>query len=642
MKKGTKFITCLFLIFLFSEICSQTYIQDTLAVRAILDSNHLYDISVSSVSNTDKATCRIIQIVIKNLGITKIPQEIGKLSKLKSLRLNTNKIVTLPSEIGDLKNLKEFDLGGNSIIELPPEFGNLTGLAFLKLDNNLLQKLPPWFGNLTNLYGLSLNSNLLEELPPEIGNLSLLLNFSAFGNKLKNIPTEFGTLRRLMACDFSHNKLDDIPVTIGGLSNLKIFKLTGNNLNKLPSSIGKLKKLQLLFLSDNLITELPNEIGRLSSLKGLYLSQNKIENIPDKILELNELEELTLKNNPLVFPVNNRVNNDLRTAFSYLINSIYGINNANIIYEPLSNKWVYVYRHLMRLVFLSEDNTGYTTYNLNNDTLEKLNILPNNAKLIKCNMFDYFVLTQEGDVYKASFGADSLAVQINSIQNIVDIQIGTSSYTALTKDSSVWICPFAGKGSQVNGLDGISSILLGFALKSDGTVWSLDRNKNDDKNTPISKYVPVRIEGLKNIIQIAGDRGFVLALDKEGGVWSWGHNVDGQLGLKTKKKHVTKPMKIKKLRNIVKVFAGYDRSFCVNSNNILYGWGSNALDAIEPRKLVKYNDIISQQADFKDVFGGIVPSPIKINKIKNIEYIIPGGIGVVAYCSDGVIINWGL
>ena len=75
----------------------------------------------------------------------------------------------IPPEIGQLTNLESLVLNSNQLTgEIPPEIGNLTNLTYLNMGyNQLTGEIPPEIGNLTNLTYLSLHSNLLTGVIPE-------------------------------------------------------------------------------------------------------------------------------------------------------------------------------------------------------------------------------------------------------------------------------------------------------------------------------------------------------------------------------------------------------------------------------------------------------------------------------------------
>ena len=90
---------------------------------------------------------------------------------------------------------------------------------------------------------------------------------------------------------------------------------------------------------------------------------------------------------------------------------------------------------------------------------------------------------------------------------------------------------------QVSGISGVSAIAVGdyhsAALKPDGTVWSWGGNLNgqlgDGSNT--DRSTPVQASGLSNVVFVGSTNGnFNTALKSDGTVWTWGYNYYGQLG----------------------------------------------------------------------------------------------------------------
>src|SRR5215210_7760298 len=90
------------------------------------------------------------------------------------------------------------------------------------------------------------------------------------------------------------------------------------------------------------------------------------------------------------------------------------------------------------------------------------------------------------------------------------------------------------------GLTGIISVSGGgdqleehsLALKSDGTVWTWGWNVDGQLGigSNIDKTFPVKVPGLTGVIKIAAGTYHVLALKNDGTVWAWGDNISGQIG----------------------------------------------------------------------------------------------------------------
>ena len=130
-KKICLLIALLYFPFLQQSIYSQDYTQDSLAVKAILDSNGLHTVVVESV--TVVASGRIMLLKLNGKKISTIPPAIKKLTDLKFLELRGNKLTSFPPEICDLPSLIELELRSNELTTIPAEIANLINLTKLLL-----------------------------------------------------------------------------------------------------------------------------------------------------------------------------------------------------------------------------------------------------------------------------------------------------------------------------------------------------------------------------------------------------------------------------------------------------------------------------------------------------------------------------
>jgi alpha-tubulin suppressor-like RCC1 family protein len=82
---------------------------------------------------------------------------------------------------------------------------------------------------------------------------------------------------------------------------------------------------------------------------------------------------------------------------------------------------------------------------------------------------------------------------------------------------------------QASGGDSFTSVLL-----RDGTVWTFGSNAAGQLGTgsfnPAQSLVPVQVQGLSNIVSIAGRDHHNQAIRNDGTVWSWGSGQNGELG----------------------------------------------------------------------------------------------------------------
>jgi hypothetical protein len=172
------------------------YQTDSMAVRAILDSNGLYNIPVDSVIMKSSSD-RIVFLDLdgftseKNLpqSITVLPDDIGNITMLHELLIISDTLESLPDAMGNLKNLTKIIVGTN-LKSLPETIGNITYLTELYLAGNQLQELPESIGNLSYLKLLDLRFNQLTDLPDSIIKLTGLQELLLDNNKLCSLSAE--------------------------------------------------------------------------------------------------------------------------------------------------------------------------------------------------------------------------------------------------------------------------------------------------------------------------------------------------------------------------------------------------------------------------------------------------------------------
>ncbi len=125
------------------------------------------------------------------------------------------------------------------------------------------------------------------------------------------------------------------------------------------------------------------------------------------------------------------------------------------------------------------------------------------------------------------------------------------------------------------------------ALKANGTVWSFGANTKGELGLGdnVSKNTPNQVEKLKDIVveQISTGNGHTIALTKDGKVYTWGLNTNGQLGNGTTKnsnipQEITIPIvqesKAIVQEKIVKVVANKNTSYAITSTGKVYAWGA--------------------------------------------------------------------
>ncbi|XP_054778364.1 receptor kinase-like protein Xa21 [Prosopis cineraria] len=239
-----------------------------------------------------------------------IPRELVQLRRLKQLNLSFNDFHgKVPAWIGDLSTLEHLNLQNNdwnfNLIEgiIPIEVGRLERLKVLRLAGNKLSGIiPQMISNLSSLELLSLSSNTLSGgIPNEIGHLPQLQIIYLGNNQLSgSIPTSLLNSSMRRQIDLGINQLSGSITTnvCLGLPKLELFSVDRNDLSgEIPSIWHQCKELAMLQLGDNMFNLgiIPSDIGNLTNLQRLYLPYSNLQGfIPMEMGNLDKLNVLAL------------------------------------------------------------------------------------------------------------------------------------------------------------------------------------------------------------------------------------------------------------------------------------------------------------------------------------------------------------
>jgi internalin A len=224
------------------------------------------------------------ELNLSNRGLTKLPESIRRLSKLRNLDLDHNDLMTLPEWIGELTQLTMLAASHNRLTYIPESVSDLAQLRSMWFGNNQLKQLPAWLGRLHEIRYLYFNKNQLTELPPSLSQLPHLINLSLWSNQLTQLPGWIGELKQLHHLDVSDNPLKQLPAALGRLTNLKELEVRKIQLTELPDSLSSLTQLEEFNLTHNNLTALPEWIRNFKSLRSLYLHGNDALDLPSEIL----------------------------------------------------------------------------------------------------------------------------------------------------------------------------------------------------------------------------------------------------------------------------------------------------------------------------------------------------------------------
>ncbi|MEO6095510.1 MAG: leucine-rich repeat domain-containing protein [Fibrobacteria bacterium] len=209
---------------------SQDFVQDTLAVRILLDRNGLTQTPVAQVAEIDVEASRITVLLLSGLKLTSLPTQIGSLSALKYLVLSDNLLDSLPAALWDLTTLVDLDLGGNRISALDAKVSNLQSLLHLDLRDNGLTSIPAAIFTLPQLETVILAGNALDTLPEAVAGLAFLQILDLSGNLLRTVPSTIASMDALEILDLHANAMTSLPDRIRGLPEATGVRLSANHL----------------------------------------------------------------------------------------------------------------------------------------------------------------------------------------------------------------------------------------------------------------------------------------------------------------------------------------------------------------------------------------------------------------------------
>jgi len=171
---------------------------------------------------------------------------------------------------------------------------------------------------------------------------------------------------------------------------------------------------------------------------------------------------------------------------------------------------------------------------------------------------------------------------------------GSGHSLAIAADGTVWAWGWNGEGQlgdgttrdrsttpvQVAGLTNAIAVAAGsshtVALRRDGTVWAWGQNEQGQlgDGTTRDRSTPVQVQGLTNAIAVAAGWDHTVALRRDGTVWAWGRNGEGQLGDGTTTDRLT-PVQVQGLIDVVAIARGASHTLALRRDGTVGAWGSN-------------------------------------------------------------------
>ena len=121
------------------------------------------------------------------------------------------------------------------------------------------------------------------------------------------------------------------------------------------------------------------------------------------------------------------------------------------------------------------------------------------------------------------------------------------------------------------------------ALKADGTVWTWGRNDFGAFGDPLAaggevRTVPRRVGGIADVVAVAAGTSHTIALKRDGTVWAWGRNAQGEVGDGTATQRDA-PVQALALSDVVAIASGSSHGLALKRDGTVWAWGSDGVRA---------------------------------------------------------------
>eukprot|EP00002_Diphylleia_rotans_P029197 TRINITY_DN5933_c0_g1_i1.p1 TRINITY_DN5933_c0_g1~~TRINITY_DN5933_c0_g1_i1.p1 ORF type:complete len:420 (+),score=79.70 TRINITY_DN5933_c0_g1_i1:954-2213(+) len=249
------------------------YLESLQSLQSLILDKNTLDTLPYFFANMPNLVNLSFDVEILDSRALKFWQSITKASR--NMDLSDCGLGLVPSCIFRLSQIRQLNLENNRIVEIPYSFLQLNQLKWINLSRNFLNQIPSFLWCLPNLQWIDLSENMLVTVFVDTGNHSN--NDAATGDQCSN-----GSSRPLSPC----GRPKRARTTLTPVS-------TVTTCDTLPS------RLVYVDLSRNLISAIGLDVVMLQSLRMLHLGDNPLDALPIQLSQLIQLEMISLGASPL-------------------------------------------------------------------------------------------------------------------------------------------------------------------------------------------------------------------------------------------------------------------------------------------------------------------------------------------------------
>lgn len=206
------------------------------------------------------------------------------------------------------------------------------------------------------------------------------------------------------------------------------------------------------------------------------------------------------------------------------------------------------------------------------------------------------------------------------------------------------------------------------AIKHDGSVWAWGSNRDGQLGTggpDEAAMLPVQTKNLSDAVFVGTGNFNSYAILKDGTVWSWGDNTDGQVGDGTVTERQTGtgdiivnndrslPFQLKGLSNVISIIGNFAASFALKEDGTVWGWGFISIPyQTTPVQLLGWTDMKMIATGYSGNLVGVKKDGTvwthgnkgRLEQIRGIDHVIDIAVGpgfTAALKEDGTVWSWG-